>query len=149
MTREDFIKELDKQGYSYDIEGDKIVVTHKGNAYLNSLTSIPPGVVFNNKAGVFLKSLKSLPHDMGFNNRGDVHLDSLTSLPPGVVFNNRDDIFLSFLTSLPPGVEFRNFGYIKLISLMGGYFDDWKGNIEGIDSKRLLNLMIKQGLFER
>ena len=149
MTREAFIEELDDNGYYYKIEGDKIVVTHKGNAFLNSLTSISPGVVFNNEGGVFLKSLKSLPHDMGFNNRGDIHLDSLTSLPPGVVFNNRDDIFLPFLTSLPPGVEFRNFGYVKLISLMGGYFDDWKGNIEGVDSKRLLNKMISLGIFER
>ena len=86
---------------------------------------------------------------MGFNNRGDIHLDSLTSLPRDVVFNNRDDIFLPFLTSLPPGVEFRNFGYVKLESLMGGYFDDWKGNIEGVDSKRLLNKMISLGIFER
>jgi hypothetical protein len=29
------------------------------------------------------------------------------------------------------------------------WFNDWKGNMEGIDSKRLLNLMIKQGVFER
>ena len=129
MTREEFIEELDDKGYYYKIEGNKIVVTHKGNAFLNSLTSISPGVVFNNEGGVFLKSLKSLPHDMGF--------------------NNRDDIFLPFLTSLPPGVEFRNFGYVKLISLMGGYFDDWKGNIKGIDEKRLLNKMISLGLFER
>ena len=129
MTREEFIEELDDKGYYYKIEGNKIVVTHKGNAFLNSLTSISPGVVFNNEGGVFLKSLKSLPHDMGFNNRGD--------------------IFLPFLTSLPPGVEFRNFGYVKLISLMGGYFDDWKGNIKGIDEKRLLNKMISLGLFER
>jgi len=36
-----------------------------------------------------------------------------------------------------------------LKSLLGGAFGYWKGNIEGIDSKRLLNLMIKQGVFER
>ena len=32
---------------------------------------------------------------------------------------------------------------------MGGYFDDWKGNIEWVDEKRLLNKMISLGLFER
>jgi hypothetical protein len=36
-----------------------------------------------------------------------------------------------------------------LNSLIGGRFSDWRGNIEGIDSKRLLNKMIKQGVFER
>ena len=129
MTREAFIEELDDNGYYYKIEGDKIVVTHKGNAFLNSLTSISPGVVFNNEGGVFLKSLKSLPHDMGFNNRGDIHLDSLTSLPRDVVFNNRDDIFLSYL--------------------IGRWFNFWKGNIEGIDPNRLLNKMIELGLFTK
>jgi len=36
-----------------------------------------------------------------------------------------------------------------LRDLIGGWFNEWKGNIEGIDSKRLLNAMIKQGVFER
>ena len=89
MTREEFIEILKKEGYSYKIEGDKLVVT--GN--------------------------------------GDVWLDSLTSLPPGVVFKNR--------------------GRVYLRSLTGRWFDEWTGNIEGIDSKRLLNVMIKQGVFER
>ena len=131
MTREEFTKQLDKKKYSYEIEGDKIIIIsgYGGDVYLNALTSLPPGVEFRNK--------------------DHVGLESLTSLPRGVVFNNRDDIFLPFLTSLPPGVEFRNFGYVKLISLMGGYFDDWKGNIKGIDEKRLLNKMISLGLFER
>ena len=89
MTGEEFIKELDKKGYSYEIEGDKIVITYKGLVDLKSLTSISPGVVFNN--------------------RGDVDLGSL----------------------------------------IRGWIDDWSGNIEGIDSNRLLNLMINKGLFER
>jgi hypothetical protein len=46
-------------------------------------------------------------------------------------------------------VEFRNEGDVSLDSLTGGYFSEWKGNIEGIDSKRLLNFMISKGLFER
>ena len=83
MTREEFIKELDKSNYSYRIEGNKIVVTNK----------------------------------MG------VNLNSLTSLPSGVVFKNGEDVYL------------------------GRWFKEWKGNIEGIDSKRLLNVMIKQGVF--
>ena len=66
MTQEEFIEILDGEDYSYEIEGDKIVVTHRGgvdlgNVYLSSLTSIPPGVEFKNKGYVNLDSLKSLP----------------------------------------------------------------------------------------
>ena len=68
MTREEFIKELDKSNYSYRIEGNKIVVTNKMGVNLNSLTSLPSGVVFKNG--------------------GNVYLSSLTSLPPGVEFIN-------------------------------------------------------------
>ena len=89
MTREKFIQTLDKKRYSYKIEGDKIVVTHKGYVNLGSLKILPPGVVFNNE------------------------------------------------------------GYVDLRSIIGSYFDEWKGNIKGIDSKRLLNIMISKGVFER
>ena len=113
MTREEFIDVLDKKQYPYEIEGDRIVVTHKGQ----SLTGIS--------------------------------LDALTSLPPGVKFRNEGDVYLHSLTSIPPGVEFRNDGTIRLKSLLGGYSDEWRGNIKGINSKRLLNLMISKGVFER
>jgi hypothetical protein len=36
-----------------------------------------------------------------------------------------------------------------LESLTGDWFVDWNGNIKGVDSKRLLNVMIKQRVFER
>jgi hypothetical protein len=45
-------------------------------------------------------------------------------------------------------VEFRNGGSVYLGSVMG-WFSGWEGNIEGVDEKRLLNKMIKQGVFER
>ena len=148
MTREEFIKQLDKKRYSYEIEGDKIVVTHK-DVYLSALTSLPPGVVFKNEGGVYLDSLTSLHPGVEFNNEGGVYLDSLTSLPPGVVFKNGGYVDLRSLTSLPPGVEFSNGGGVRLKSLTGDWFDEWAGNIEGIDSKRLLNFMISKGVFER
>ena len=109
MTQKEFIKKLDLEGYSYEIEGDKLVVTHKGN----------------------------------------VNLSALTSLPPGVEFKNGGAVSLGSLTSLPPGVEFRNGWGVNLNSLTGDWFSKWKGNIKGIAPKRLLNLMIKQGVFER
>jgi hypothetical protein len=108
MTQEkEFIKVLDWKNYSYKIEGDKIIVTSKETVWLDSLTSIPPGVVFSNG--------------------GDVYLDALTSLPPGV--------------------EFSNGGDVNLDALIGEWIFEWKGNIEGIDSNRLLNLMISKGMF--
>ena len=129
MTRKEFIGVLDAENYSYEIEGDKIVVTYKGGVYLGSITSIPPGVVFNNT--------------------GPINLESLTSLPSGVVFKNGGYVNLESLTSLPPGVGFKNGRYVNLESLIGGLSDKWKGNIKGIDNKRLLNLMISKGIFER
>ena len=87
MTQKAFIKVLDKKEYSYEIEGDRIVVTCKGG----------------------------------------VDLDSLTSLPLGVEFKNGGDVYLGLL--------------------IGRWFNEWESNIEGIDSKMLLNVMIKQGVF--
>ena len=127
MTRKEFIGILDREDYSYEIEGDKIIVTHKWSVYLSGLTSLPPGVVFNNG--------------------GDVHLDRLTSLPPDVVFNNGGYVGLGSRTSLPPGVVFNNGGDVYLGYLMDRWFEDWKGNIKGIESKRLLNVMISKGMF--
>ena len=57
MTREEFIEVLDDNGYSYEMEGNKIVVTNEGSVWLESLTSLPPGVEFRNKGDVDLDSL--------------------------------------------------------------------------------------------
>ena len=127
MKQKEFIKVLNKEGYSYKIEGDKLVVTHKDNVELWKLKTLPPGVEFRNK--------------------GDVYLNSLTSLPHGVEFENDGNVILDSLTSLPPGFEFRNNGRVYLKSLIGGWFENWEGNIEGINNKRLLNLMISKGVF--
>ena len=80
MTREEFIDILERKGYSYELEGDKIVVTGKGDVYLQSLETLPSGVVFNNGGYVYLESLKTLPPGVVFKNRGDVYLNSLISL---------------------------------------------------------------------
>jgi hypothetical protein len=109
MTQDEFRKVLDEKRYSYEIEGDKVVVTNKGYITLDYITSLPPGVEFRNEGAVYLRSLKSIP----------------------------------------PGVEFRNGGMVKLESLIGGWMMYWRSNIKGIDPNRLLNAMIKQGVFER
>ena len=129
MTREEFIEALEEKRYSYGIEGDKIVVTYRGYVDLESLTSLPLGVVFE------------IPLD--------VYLESLTSLPAGVEFRNEGSVFLNSLTRIPSDFQFKNEGDVYLESLIGGWFKYWSGNIEGIDSKRLLNKMISIGLFNR
>jgi hypothetical protein len=153
MTKEEFTKALEKKRYSYRIEGDKIIVTYEGNiglmssVHLPALTSLPSEAVFENEGNVNLHSLTSLPPGVRFKNGRNVYLNSLTSLSPGVEFNNGGHVDLGSLTSLPPGVEFNNSGDVNLGALVGGWFDDLGINIKGVGSNRLLNLMIKQGLF--
>ena len=127
MTQEEFIEELKKRGYSYEMEGDEILVTHQGWVSFPSLKSLPPDVRFQNQGGVRLHSLESLPPGVRFENQGFVNLPSLKSLPPGVRFENKGDVWLS--------------------SLVGGWFNEWAGNIEGVNPKRLLNLMVDKKLF--
>jgi hypothetical protein len=147
MTQEEFIKELKEKRYSHKIEGNKIVVTREGDVHLSSLTSLPSDVEFRNEGYVYLDRLTSLPPGAAFKNEGHVNLRSLISIPPDVEFKNVGNINLDSITSLPPGVEFKHRGNVYFKSLMGGRFSDWRGDIEGIDSKRLLNLMISKGLF--
>ena len=77
MTQEEFIEVLDEKGYSYKIEGDKIIVTQEGYLNFYSLTSLPPDVEFRNKGSVHLYSLTSIHPGVEFNNGGIVGLDSL------------------------------------------------------------------------
>jgi hypothetical protein len=147
MTQEEFVQVLKKEKYSFRRAGDEIVVTHKGYVWLDSFESLPSGVRFQNQGYVNLPSLKSLPPGVQFQNQGSVRLDSLKSLPPGVRFENQGGVYLNSLESLPPGVRFENQGYVWLDTLVGGWFDEWAGNIGGVDHKRLLHLMVDKKLF--
>jgi hypothetical protein len=129
MTREEFIGILEDKRYSYEIEGDKIVVIYDWNLNLESLTSLPPGVEFRNK--------------------GDIDLGSLITLPSDIVFSNGGYVWFSSIESLSRSVEFRNDGHVNLEPLIRGVIDDWGGNIEDIYPQMLLNLMISKGIFER
>ena len=128
MTQKEFIEVLDEKGYSYEIEGDKVVVTDTETVELDSLTSLPPGMEFRNEGDVAFDGVASLPTDVVFKNKGDIYMHSLTSISPGVVFKNKGNVY---------------FGG----GLIGGWFYNWECNIEGIDSKMLLNLTIKRGMF--
>ena len=132
MTREEFIEVLEDNEYSYEIEGGKIVVTDDNVdiSFGSGLTTLPSGVEFRN--GGFLDAM-----------------NALIELPPDVKFSNDGGVALSSLKRISPGVVFRNEGDVELHSLVGGWFDGWPGNIEGIDPNSLLNLMISKGVFER
>ena len=146
MKKEEFINVLKRNNYLYEIEGDKIIVTHKGYVDLGFLETIPPGVEFRNRGNVGLNSLETLPPGVHFKNDGSVNLSSLETLPPGVHFKNEGYVYLSSLETLPPGVEFNNGGDVWLSGL--GWVDHNKRiRIEGVDNKRLLHLMISKGLF--
>ena len=129
MTHEEFIEILDEKRYSYEIEGDKIVVTHNGWVFLRSLKTLPPGVVFKNL--------------------GNISLEFLTSLPPGVQFKNAGGVYLHSVKSIPPGVQFENLGFDVNLKSLIGWPDTWEGNIEGIRWNRLFNKMIELGLFDK
>ena len=150
MTQEEFIKILDKKRYSYEIEGDRIVVTEDGYVYLDDLSSLPPGVVFKNNGVLSLRSLETLPLGVEFKNTNNVILSGLKTIHLGVEFMNERDVFLPpfQLLIIHPGVEFNN-GRGVYFTSTPGWYDLWESDIEGIESKMLLNVMIKQGVFER
>ena len=52
MTQKEFINILDENGYSYQIKGDRIIVTHEGDVFLQTLDTIPSGVEFENVGDV-------------------------------------------------------------------------------------------------
>ncbi len=150
MTRKEFIEVLEEKDYPYEIVSDKIVIPkHVMDVNMYSLETLPPGVVFKNRSAVYLDSLKSIPPGVEFRNGGGVFLKSLETLPTDVVFMNGTFVWVNALKSIPPGVEFRNGGGVFFESLIGTWMSLWEGHIKGIanGNKRLLNLMIKRGIF--
>ena len=137
MTREEIEKEFWNEvrelrdTYYTEVKGGKIIVSafpdEDGSCDIDLRElEIPSDVIFENEGEVTL-SIEEIPENVEFANEGDVYLYHVENIHPSVKFNNEGDVWLKV-------------GWFNLI---------WKGNIEGIDSKRLLNLMIKQGVFER
>ena len=148
MTREKFIKELEKKGYSYEIEVNKIIVTHsESHVDLNHLTHIPSNIIFNNVMDVDLESIKYVPPGVEFRNKGSVYLASVIRISPDSIFNNGWAIDLGPLKKIPPSVVFNNKGWVNLDWFGSSW--EWSGNIKGIGHNRLLNKMISLELFNR
>ena len=118
MTQEEFIQVLDKENYSYEIEGDKIIVTHEGCVNLQYLSSLPSDVVFKNGGSVNLMRLVSFPTGVEFRNKGKVCMESLSSIPSDVVFRNEGGVHFRRLNyRILESVEFRNEGPIEFTDM--------------------------------
>jgi hypothetical protein len=167
MTREEFIILLESKGYDYDISGDSIIINRgdeKNIVSLELIDSMPSDVEFSkNCEGVRLYNLKELPPRVYFNNSSYVNLKSLEYIDTEVEFNNGAMVHLDSLKELNPNVKFNNGGYVAVNSLEkisqdfefnnGGnvYFSNfntktWDYSIDGINSRRLLNFIIKKGI---
>jgi hypothetical protein len=144
MTQEEFIKILEEKGYTYGFYGNRIVVTHFGSILLESLETLPPGVIFANNGDVLLDSLQIFSGNAEFENKGGVYLSSLHTIPGGIVFNNGGFV----MCRIPKAIQFKNKGsvYLHYLNINTALF---KFKVEGISSKRLLNKMISLGIFDK
>jgi hypothetical protein len=152
MTREEFIELLDKLKVSYEIEDDRIIVTGgdaDGDIPFGQFWNLSSNVEFRNKGYVALNNLKKLPQGIVFRNGNDVYLRDLQNLPSGFEFNNKRDVNLGSIKTIPSDVKFNNGGdvYLPRILVGGRWFSEWSGHIYEINDGRLLNLMVKKGLF--
>jgi hypothetical protein len=128
MTQEEFIKELQREDYYYEysIEGDTIVFPEGVNNVRLDMSDISSNVEFRNGGNVIINNIESVPANVTFNNGGSVFL--------------RDAKIIDSSSTLSNGNKF----WLRGISTM-----NFPPKIEDINDKRLLNLMIKQGVFER
>jgi hypothetical protein len=130
MTTEKFTDLLYDKDYMYQTKGDIVIVTH--SSYVDFYTeSIPPGVIFKNNGYTSLHGLEKIPPGVEFRNFGEVYLDDTKEISTGVGFYNTLG-----------GVHLKS-----LLGVEGLWSNQWKGNIDSIDPKMLLNLMIKRELF--
>jgi len=120
MTNEEFIKILDRNGYSYRMEGETLIVDNECQVELdrgkNAVESLPPGIRFENGGNVLLGKLKELPPGVVFNNRHHAWINGITELPPDVQFLN-SSVFIDGVKELPPNYEFKNRGVVYMKSL--------------------------------
>jgi stress response protein SCP2 len=156
MTKEEFINTLDNHDCGYRIESDgEIVVTGgytgRGHGYdrvdILDLYELPSGVEFINKGHTVFNNVTDIPGGVFFRNSGDVELDSLENISGEVVFNNNEDVVLRSIKKIPSDLEFNNGGQVYLNALGIRTTGTFPFKMEGIENKRILNLMINKGIF--
>jgi len=127
----------------YDIE-----FNNEGSVQFDPGSTLPEGIVFNNKGDIWLEDVNDLPENVTFNNEGEINLATYTKIPASTKFNEKNgDIFLNSLKSVSPEIQFHNRGILVLGKIDPRAREGWKGFVPGIDDKRLINFMIKKGLF--
>ena len=138
MTREEFIAVLDNLSYSYKIINDKIVVTSKSKAGIDLV-----GTMINDDNGLLVVTIDKIPSGVIFQGKGHVNLSSLEVLPDDVEFRNMGYVDLSSM-DIPINLmdSFNNSGDITFKNL--DWEGNWEGNIDGIDNKRILRLIINK-----
>lgn len=124
MTREEFINELYRKGYAYEIDGNRIIITHKDKVWLDDMESIPAGVEFMNKGEVRLNSLNFFSERTKLNNSGKIYLHSIKEFPRDIEFGKN-------ITDIRIGHK---------------WFSDYQFDINDINKARYFSLLIKKGL---
>lgn len=141
MTRKEFIEYLESHHIDFELSpSGVIVITHQDDVDFNyQVTEIPSGVEFRNLYQVRCTWVKTVNPNVIFRNKGKYGAGARVWLPhankiyPGVEFHNEDSCILNVLE------QEKRANTIP--------FSNWEGNIEGVDSNRLLNLMISKGIF--
>ncbi len=152
-------KVLDKKRYTYEDLGNELIINHKGNINLYSITFLPDNIQFNNGGNIYLDSLTSLPDNIQFNNGGNVSLGKLRSLPnnkyeifhnKGIVYYNwNGDSYTKFnpnqrnaslkfswkLPNIKVGDRVRVIASEKLLSILDSWWYGDKIEIEGKEGK--------------
>ena len=144
MTREEFIDHLEDKKFNYKLVGSKIEISGADRIVLKNILNLyeveylPPNVIFSNTGGIKMLNLKNIPEGVEFNNLGPIFLgtsgDGL-KIHPLVKFNNGSSISFGFR-----GYNVNSF---DISTEYGGNDID----VEGINTKSLFKLMVRQGVF--
>ena len=142
ITRSEFIYVLDEMDYIYSIEGDMIIIGPDGLV----MKGFKPNFGFSD---VELTNLKSLPPNVVFKNTGWIDFESITYVPPGTNFDNGGRVYLDSVTEISPTANFGDYVTDVWIKKLRIKTEEWDLDISGIRDVRILNKMIKDGLFDR
>jgi hypothetical protein len=141
ITSSEFIYVLDKMDFIYSIEGDMIIIGSNGLS--------KKGYRDLNHGNINLSALKSLPPNIVFKNTGWIDFESITYVPPGTNFDNGGRVYLDSVTEISPTANFGDYVTDVWIEKLRIKTEEWDLDISGIRDVRILNKMIKDGLFDR
>lgn len=84
MTREEFIKELERKEYTYKISenGDILLKGYNQDVFLNDITSMPENVKFLNGGSVWINEIEELPLGVRFQKRRICYSKSFNLFTP-------------------------------------------------------------------